>query len=161
MSRVYDETMKWFRRQSADASAGVEDFSQQGEDVGRNWRATALKLFVSGLVIVVIALVAVWALRPQPVPSHQKTPAKTAARASKPSKSEAKPSSKPKTTVQAAGQASAGSTTAGINRPAASSVTGGSLTNTGPGDVVAWFIASSLTAGALYYAATLRRLKTD
>lgn len=166
--------MKLFRRQNANASGGESDHSEAV--VRRNWRARTLQLFVSALVIAAIVLAAVWAFRtPQKTtPSHQKTPAKTA-QGNKPSKSKSKAgqsgqtgqatggSSQPSqsTSQPAAGGGSTGQTGQANTSAGTSPATGSSsLTNTGPGDLVGWFAATSLGATGFYYAVILRRLKT-
>lgn len=148
---VYDETMKLFRRQNTNASTPEGPASSEQEDQFRRaWRAMALRLLVSALVVALIALAAAWALsgNRQTTPSHQKAPAKEATSGAK-----IPQTSKPK----ASQPSSAGSSSS----PPKAAPSGGSLTNTGPGDVAGWFVITSLTATGFYYLVILRRLNAQ
>lgn len=146
---VYDEAMKLFGRQNANAPASEGSSPEQEELVRRDWRASSLRLLISAFVVVVVALAAAWALRTDRQPaSHQKTPSKVATQGTK-----TPGTSKPKTSQPSSGSSSSPAPTA----PAQT----GNLTNTGPGDVASWFIAASITATGFYYLVILRRLSAQ
>ncbi|HUY85066.1 MAG TPA: hypothetical protein VMU97_00960 [Candidatus Dormibacteraeota bacterium] len=156
---VYDETMKLFHRQNTNASVPGEPGSSEREDqVKRAWRAMAIRILISALVIVAIALAAAWALRSaqHTTTSRPKTPAKTATSGAKTPQASKPKTSQPSKTSGPSSSAATGSPTHPATAPA-----GGNLTNTGPGDVIGWFVATSLSATGFYYFVVLRRYKAE
>jgi len=158
---VYDETMKLFHRQNANASVPGEPGSSEREDqVKRAWRAMAIRILISALVVVAIALAAAWALHSaqHTTTSRPKTPAKTATSGAKTPQAP-KPNSKTSQPPKTSGSSSS-ATTGGPAR-SGTAPTGGNLTNTGPGDVIGWFVATSLSATGFYYLVILRRYHAE
>ncbi len=110
----------------------------------RHWRSLAIYAILALLVAIGVVFGGRWIYHQfnkpatKPAPTRPTSPPSTAP--STPTKPSPTPSPIPSTSQ---GQPAAGQ--------------GGQIANTGPGDVVAIFIAASLAAAALHYIITLRR----
>lgn len=158
---VYDEAMNLFNRQNANAS-GPEEGGSEREAIQQDWRATALRLLITALVVAVVALAAAWALHSaQKSPSPKKTTGTSqgAKAPAKPSTKNqpAKPSTNSGSSTPPKAPAPTGST-AGNGTARGTAPAGNQLTNTGPGDTIALFAVTTAAASGLYYLVILRRL---
>jgi cytoskeletal protein RodZ len=122
---------------------------------GQTWLRTLAVILVGLVLVVLIVLLARWiyhrshhAVAPQPSTTSLQSPANSSAKKA----SGAQPSNNAGSAAPSSGSSSATTTpqptTTGTNSQ---------ITNTGPGDVAAIFVATSLAAAGLHYILSLRR----
>ena len=125
---------------------------------GQTWLRTLVAILVGLVLVVLIVLLARWIYHKShhAVVGTSNTSQQSAAKSSAKTASNAQPATNGSGTSQPTSSSSGSAAT----RPSTNSTSPNSqITNTGPGDVAAIFIGTSLAAASLHYIVSIRRQK--